>query len=65
MAGKPEQYRIIPVGTSSKPLYKVQVTWGLLDVQTFEEFYNTFNAARAAAKHHALRYNISSPIILR
>jgi hypothetical protein len=61
---KPEQYRISPSTPGSKQTaYKLQVTWGLLDVQTLGIFAKS-TMARKFAKEHASQHGIANPIIL-
>ena len=61
---KPEQYRITKMKTK-KTHYAVQVTWGLMDVETLPQYYNTYSEAVAACKAHSAKYNVGSPIILK
>ena len=60
---KVEQYRITKQGTGKNVLYKLQATYGFLDVRTLGIF-PLLKSARDFAKDHAMQAGQSKPIIL-
>ena len=64
MSSKVEQYRITKTAPGSKDTaYKLQATYGLLDVRTLGVFAKQ-SMARAFAKDHASQNGQAKPIIL-
>ena len=60
---KAEQYRITKQGQGKTCTYKLQATFGFLDVRTLGIFAKQ-SMARAFAKDHAMQAGQSKPIIL-
>lgn len=60
---KVEQYRITKQGKGKEIIYKLQGTYGLLDVRTLGIF-PLLQSARDYAKSHALLSGQTKPIIL-
>lgn len=60
---KVEQYRITKIGSGKNVLYKVQATYGFLDVRSLGIF-PLLKSARDYCKEHARQAGQSKPIIL-
>ena len=60
---KVEQYRITKIGTGKNVHYKVQATYGFLDVRSLGIF-PLLKSARDYCKEHARQAGQSKPIIL-